>query len=567
LKKLHLRPLLIWTFLSGFVALFLLRDAGGSGLLGFGAKIQVFPALLRWEITILLFAGMTLLAGRFYCSLLCPLGLFQEAVHGIGKHRMAGYRRGTSLRYWILAATVISMAAGTLGLLHLLDPFANFGRGITQILRPTIVAVNNLLASIPLPGDTSRFLHHLPSAPLDPPVAAAAGLFLVALTAWSVLRGRPYCDGLCPVGTFLGLFSSHSVLRVRFDENSCSNCGRCEAACPTACLSALERKIDHDRCVLCLSCVEACPGGALRLGILPAREGLQRRSFLRVAAGLGTALGLASVCRYLKPSAISESAEAAGPPISPPGSRSHEKFNRKCIACSACVKACPAGIIRPALLAWGASGLFQPILDYDFGYCQYECKSCTTVCPTGAIEPLSLRPSSGYRSPGPVPQGRLHRREEWYGLWGVCRALSHTSRPHGPLPGRPYDPESRPFRLHRLWCLPFRLPGHSESNGCQGPAHPRNRKGGCGPWRGTVDGPAGGIPLLGFKGKPKERSDRNEPWYGRDPRAFGACPAAVRGEKAARDRKIGGKRHPRIQEGVRIRRTGRKGEKGSGRQT
>ncbi len=286
---------------------------------------------------------------------------------------------------------MISMAAGTLGLLHLLDPFANFGRGITQILRPTIVAVNNLLASIPLPGDTSRFLHHLPSAPLDPPVAAAAGLFLVALTAWSVLRGRPYCDGLCPVGTFLGLFSSHSVLRVRFDENSCSNCGRCEAACPTACLSALERKIDHDRCVLCLSCVEACPGGALRLGILPAREGLQRRSFLRVAAGLGTALGLASVCRYLKPSAISESAEAAGPPISPPGSRSHEKFNRKCIACSACVKACPAGIIRPALLAWGASGLFQPILDYDFGYCQYECKSCTTVCPTGAIEPLSLK--------------------------------------------------------------------------------------------------------------------------------------------------------------------------------
>ncbi len=391
MKKLHLRPLLVWTFLSGFVALFLLRDAGGSGLLGFGAKIQVFPALLRWEITILLFAGMTLLAGRFYCSLLCPLGLFQEAVHGIGKHRMAGYRRGTSLRYWILAATVISMAAGTLGLLHLLDPFANFGRGITQILRPTIVAVNNLLASIPLPGDTSRFLHHLPSAPLDPPVAAAAGLFLVALTAWSVLRGRPYCDGLCPVGTFLGLFSSHSVLKIRFDESSCSNCGRCEVACPTACLSALERKIDHDRCVLCLSCIEACPGSALRLGVLPGKEGLQRRTFIKAAAGLGTALGLAFIRRNAKPLGASGTAEATDPPISPPGSRSHENFSRKCIACSACVKACPAGIIRPALMAWGASGLFQPRLDYDFGYCQFECNSCTTVCPTGAIEPLSLK--------------------------------------------------------------------------------------------------------------------------------------------------------------------------------
>lgn len=390
MKKLRLRPLFVWTFLSGFIALFLLRDAGGGGLLGFGAKIQVFPALLRWEVTILLFAGMTLLAGRFYCSLLCPLGLFQEAVHGLGRRRMAGYRRGNSLRYWILGAAVISTATGTLGLLHLLDPFANFGRGVTQILRPAIVALNNLLATIPLPGDTSRFLHHLPSAPLTPTVAAAAGLFLAALAAWSVFRGRPYCDGLCPVGTFLGLFSSHSFLRIRFDEGSCSNCGRCEAACPTACLSALDKRIDGDRCVLCLSCIEACPGGALRLGSLPAREGLQRRTFFRVAAGLGTALGLASIRRYRRPSSLSVAAEAAGPPISPPGSRSHENFSRKCIACSACVKACPAGIIRPALMAWGASGLFQPVLDYDFGYCQYECKSCTNVCPTGAIEPMSL---------------------------------------------------------------------------------------------------------------------------------------------------------------------------------
>lgn len=390
MRKLRLRPLFVWMFLAGFAALFLLRDAGGSGLLGLGARIQMFPALLRWETTIFLFAGMTLLAGRFYCSLLCPLGLFQEAVHGLGKRRLPGYRRGTSLRYWILAATVASMAAGTLGVLHLLDPFANFGRGVTQILRPAIVAANNLLAALPLPEGMSRFIHTLPPAPLTTPAALAAGVFFASLAAWSVFRGRPYCDGLCPVGTFLGLFSPHSLLRIRFDPDSCSNCGRCEAACPTACLSARDRKVESDRCVLCLSCVEACPGGALRLTVLPTGEGLQRRNFLRAAWGLGAALGLASIRRYREPSSIPGTAEAAGPPISPPGSRSHENFSQKCIACSACVRACPAGIIRPALLAWGASGLFQPRLDYDFGYCQFECNSCTAVCPAGAIEPLSL---------------------------------------------------------------------------------------------------------------------------------------------------------------------------------
>ncbi len=390
MKRIRVRPLFVWIFLSGFAALFLLSDAGESGLLGFCAKIQVFPAFFRWGITLFLFAGMTLLAGRFYCSFLCPLGLFQEAVHGLGKHRLSGYHRGTSLRYGILAAVIISMATGTIGLLHLLDPFANFGRGITQILRPVLVAANNLLASFPLPGDMPRFLHVRPPAPLTPFVAMAAGIFLAALAAWSFFRGRPYCDGLCPVGTFLGLFSSHSFLRIRFDEGSCSNCGRCEAACPTACLSARKRRVDGDRCVLCLSCIEACPHGALRLGILPVGEGLQRRAFFRVAAGLGVAISLSAIRRSWTPSVLPGTAEGIEPPISPPGSRSHENFIRKCIACSACVKACPAGIIRPTLMAWGVSGLFQPVLDYDFGYCQYECKSCSTVCPTGAIEPLSL---------------------------------------------------------------------------------------------------------------------------------------------------------------------------------
>lgn len=53
------------------------------------------------------------------------------------------------------------------------------------------------------------------------------------------------------------------------------------------------------------------------------------------------------------------------------------------------MKACPVGIIRPSFSAWGPWGIFQPHLDYEHGYCQYECTACTASCPTGAIEPLS----------------------------------------------------------------------------------------------------------------------------------------------------------------------------------
>lgn len=51
------------------------------GWMGWMAKIQFLPALLALNAgVILLLVALTLLFGRVYCSVICPLGVFQDVI-------------------------------------------------------------------------------------------------------------------------------------------------------------------------------------------------------------------------------------------------------------------------------------------------------------------------------------------------------------------------------------------------------------------------------------------------------------------------------------------------------
>ena len=48
---------------------------------GWMAKIQFLPALLALNIgVVIILIALTLLFGRVYCSVICPLGVFQDVV-------------------------------------------------------------------------------------------------------------------------------------------------------------------------------------------------------------------------------------------------------------------------------------------------------------------------------------------------------------------------------------------------------------------------------------------------------------------------------------------------------
>jgi ferredoxin len=54
------------------------------------------------------------------------------------------------------------------------------------------------------------------------------------------------------------------------------------------------------------------------------------------------------------------------------------------------VSRCIGGVLQPALFEYGLSGIFQPLMDYKKGFCEYECKICMDVCPNSAITSMSL---------------------------------------------------------------------------------------------------------------------------------------------------------------------------------
>ena len=65
------------------------------GWMGWMAKIQFLPALLALNAgVVLLLIALTLLFGRVYCSVICPLGVFQDVIS-----RFAGKRKNQIFGY------------------------------------------------------------------------------------------------------------------------------------------------------------------------------------------------------------------------------------------------------------------------------------------------------------------------------------------------------------------------------------------------------------------------------------------------------------------------------------
>lgn len=393
-----------WLFLD-------FRDFGARELAGGVLYPQFVPSLMRFmgeaalgATGFLVVLALTLLLGRVYCSTICPFGTLQDAIRRLadGWRRRAGTARPgyafskphSRLRYAVLVLTVLLFLGGSGVLLNLLDPFSNFGRIFADLVRPAVLAANNLAASVAEPlGIHAVYRVQWPALA---PVSIGVALAMLATAGWcSARHGRLYCNTLCPVGTLLGLFAKHAVFRVRMDAAACVGCGRCARVCKAGCIDVKEKTIDLTRCVGCYNCLAVCPEQALGLG--PGRRGASgtdgrdpaRRRFLLALAALGAGLAPARAKAALpatfvqsRPTTIPE--ERTGP-VSPPGSGSVAHFTSRCTACHLCVSVCPSRILVPAFLEYGPSGLLQPRMVFRSGYCTFDCTACSQVCPSGAI--------------------------------------------------------------------------------------------------------------------------------------------------------------------------------------
>lgn len=256
-----------------FVAVTLLfLDFTGTLHLWFGwlAKIQFLPAVLALNfVVIAILLVLTLLFGRIYCSVICPLGIFQDCVSNLssrrkGKKARFSYSKEIKwLRYGVLVLFVIALVAGLNSLVALLAPYSAYGRMVQSLLAPVWQWGNNLLAWIAERQDSYAFvtkevwLKSLPTL-----IVAAVTFIVVVVLAWR--NGRTYCNTICPVGTTLSFFSQFAMFRPVIDKSKCKSCHACERKCKSACIDIDNHRIDYSRCVDCFDCIDSCRLGALK---------------------------------------------------------------------------------------------------------------------------------------------------------------------------------------------------------------------------------------------------------------------------------------------------------------
>ena len=401
------RIVLAALFITGITLLFI---GIGHNCWGWMAKLQFLPSLLALNLAVIIgILVLTLLLGRIYCSVICPMGIFQDFVLWIRRKggellhkrqarrikklkeqnpeakitvkqytKKFGYRNEHKwVRYSVLVLSIVSILASGQMLIALIAPYSAYGRMVRSV-----VAMCSDGMTLPLL------------------ITGLLTLAVICVCAW--VWGREYCNTICPVGTFLSLFSRFSLFRPVIDESKCVNCAKCGRQCKASCIDTKAHKIDYSRCVDCFDCIETCQEGALKFKYAgfcncssksdkpePDSVDQGRRAFL--VTGAVVAAEAAAHAQDHMHGGFAEVIDKKAPErtelLVPFGAGSVKNFYDHCTACQLCVSACKNGVLRPSS---DLEHFLQPVMGYENGYCRPECTACSQVCPAGAIKPVSV---------------------------------------------------------------------------------------------------------------------------------------------------------------------------------
>lgn len=194
---------------------------------------------------------ITLVWGRIYCSTVCPVGALQDLMLHLRRRIPAldkpfRLRRPPVVRHHVLVVYVICLVTGLTVVPLMLEPWFIAGN-MTQLFGAGRMAEIWVRYGFPAAW------------------GVVCGLLSIAvILPWALLRGREFCNSVCPLGTAMGYLSSRAAFQIAIDGDRCISCMRCQDNCRSSGIKVVSRYVDNSRCVRCFECVARCPQGAIR---------------------------------------------------------------------------------------------------------------------------------------------------------------------------------------------------------------------------------------------------------------------------------------------------------------
>jgi polyferredoxin len=213
-----------------------------------GRVPAIHPAAM---VLLLIFAAMSLLLKRAFCSWLCPVGTLSEYLWKLGR-RVLG--RNLTLPRWA--------DIGLRSVKYLLLAFfvVIIGGMSAEALGNFMAQPYGILADVKM----LHFFTHMSST---------AAIVIGVLALLSLPVKNFWCRYACPYGALMSLISAASPVTIRRDAESCIDCGKCGKACPQQLPVDRLVQVRSVECTACLECVASCPTqDALQLA-LPPRPG------------------------------------------------------------------------------------------------------------------------------------------------------------------------------------------------------------------------------------------------------------------------------------------------------
>jgi polyferredoxin len=365
------------------------------------AHLITFSPLVASLLWSLIFVGLTLLLGRFFCGWVCPMGTALDGCRRLlftprpDRGVAARWRRG---KYYLLIALLVG-AVFSLNLVGLFDPLSLLYRSLTIVFYPAFgygvekagLTLYRLGPPVTYVSEPVYQFFKATLLPFRPLVyllpALTLVLFALAVAAERVDR-RFWCRALCPLGALYGWLARFSRLRRR-PTALCPDCGDCTDVCKMAAFASGKpaRQLSSE-CQLCLRCLDMCqkedrvsftwrskaPRAPLDLG--------RRQVVTAMVAG-------AAAVPLIRLGSLAQRPDEFL--IRPPGGQNEAEFLSRCIRCGECMKVCITNGIQPVWWDAGLEGLYTPRLLPRMGYCSHSCNLCGQVCPTGALPSLPLK--------------------------------------------------------------------------------------------------------------------------------------------------------------------------------